>query len=80
MVQNNEENSWHEWSMYVLKELERLNEEVTKLRDGTQKRMMRISNEVAALKVKSGIWGALGGLIPIVVILAIWFVTNHVDK
>ena len=60
-----QQNGWHEWGKYVLKELERLNEcyeEQTKLINGIQ-------IDVAMLKVKSGVWGFAAGLIPAIAIL-----------
>jgi len=54
------ENGWNEWSKHVLAELMRL--------DNGQKEMNTTQNkilvEIAMLKVKAGVWGALAGLIP----------------
>lgn len=52
---------WQEWSKHVLLELERLNDCYEKL-DG---RVNAIREEIASLKVKSGMWGAVGACIPI---------------
>ena len=54
-----------EWE-WLLRELDRINaklDDIPKLRD-----------EIATLKVKSGLWGAVGACIPVVVMLAynIW--------
>jgi len=61
-------NGWKEWSKFVLKELERLNECYETL----DQKMDKLSKEVAMLKVKSGVWGLIGGAIPVAVALAIW--------
>ena len=63
---------WGEWSRYVLKTLERLDEDIKELTD-TIGGMRR---DVVMLQVKSGIWGALGGMIPVIVGLGIWFLTK----
>lgn len=55
-----ETNGWIEWRKYVLKELERLNdcyEEQNKL-------FQQVQVEIAMLRIKSGIWGLIAGLIP----------------
>ncbi len=64
------ENGWGEWSKYVLKELERLNS----CYDGINTQLGRVREEIATLKVKASIWGALGGCLPILIILAIKFI------
>lgn len=60
------ENGWGEWSKHVLKELERLND----CYGGLQKEVQKVRIEIAMLKVKSGIWGGLAGLIPVVLFIA----------
>jgi hypothetical protein len=54
------EDGWNEWSRHVLHELVRLNECYEKIREGQQK----LATDVAMLKVKSGIWGLIAGIIP----------------
>lgn len=53
-------NGWNEWSKHVLTELERL----SKVCDDIRKQQERIRIDIATLKVKSGVWGAIAGLIP----------------
>lgn len=53
-----------EWS-WLLRELDRINE---KLDD-----IPRLREEIATLKVKSGMWGAIGASIPIIIMLALQF-------
>ena len=59
------QNDWNVWSRHVLKELERLNECMIHLDD----EMRKISGELVALRVKSGMWGIIGGALPAVVAL-----------
>jgi len=61
------ENSWDQWAKYVLKELERLNEHYETLREEIGK----IHTEIATLKAKAGLWGAIGAAIPVLLMLAI---------
>lgn len=52
---------WDEWRRYILKELERLNDNYSKLSDVS----VNMRSEIAALKVRAGVWGAIGGAIPV---------------
>jgi len=61
----NEQNDWNVWSHHVLKELERLNESIIHL----DKELREISVEIMALRVKSGMWGIIGGALPAVIAL-----------
>ncbi len=58
--EKNSPNGWNEWAKYVLKELERLNEGQKETND----QMQLLRTDVAMLKVKAGIWGAVAGSIP----------------
>lgn len=61
-------NGWDEYQKLVLTELKRHNE---LLHDLDQK-LNDINVELATLKVKSGIWGVIGGLIPVLTAIAIY--------
>lgn len=39
-------------------------------------KITKILVEIAVLKVKSGIWGAVGGSIPVVILIAIYFIVR----
>jgi hypothetical protein len=64
---NDGKNEWHNWSVHVLRELKRLNDSYSSL----DANFRTIQLEIAMLKVKSGIWGVIGGCIPILVIVII---------
>ena len=58
-------NSWDANAMHVTTELKRL-------ADGYERQvaeLVKIASEIAALKVKAGIWGLMGGAIPVVIMI-----------
>ena len=68
-------NGWSEWSKYVLAELKRLDNSCACL----EKDLQAANLEIAILKVKAGIWGVLGGAIPVIIGLAIYFIHKLVS-
>lgn len=60
-------NGWTEWGRHVLCELERGSTE----REELKKMIAELKQDVTMLKVKSGLWGALGGMIPILVLIGL---------
>lgn len=61
--------SWASWSRFVLAEMKRLNqhldqieEQIASLRNN---QLAQLKLEIAMLKVKSGVWGIMGGAVPI---------------
>jgi hypothetical protein len=72
--------TWEEWSKHILSELKRGNighEEIRKemaLMDRRiQDRFYQMQSEIVSLKVKAGIWGVMGGSIPVFIIIIIEF-------
>lgn len=65
-------NGWNEWGKHVLSELKRFNEWNNELADTQRDILVQIS----ALKVKAGIWGVIGGSVPVIIGLAIWFLRS----
>lgn len=65
-------NEWNEYQEFVLRELKRLNQNVEKL----EEKLDCISRDTAVLKVKAGLWGLLGGAIPIVIALGLYLFKN----
>ena len=64
---------WTEWGRHVLKEQERQHDCIKEL----DMKVNEIITAIEVLKVKAGVWGLLGGLIPILVIIGIWLVTKY---
>lgn len=59
-------NGFDQWKNYIIKELERL----LVIED----KVDLLNIEIAKLKVKSGIWGILGGSVPVVLALTIYLI------
>ena len=62
-----EQNDWSKYEQLVLSELKRISRDVTDIYSHVDK----LREEVAALKVKSGVWGLLGGTIPVIIAVVI---------
>lgn len=65
-------NGWSKWENHVLKEIKRL--ETAHL--ATLAQVSKVREDIAGLKVKSGVWGIIGGTIPIVIVLAFWIIKS----
>jgi hypothetical protein len=62
--------SWNEWGKHVLAELERLSSSCVVIDERVQRidaRVRGIEIEIGMLKVKSGVWGLVGGMIPVLI-------------
>lgn len=76
-------NSFSEWRGYVVRALEDLCCEIKELKAtivAIEKVIFDQNTKIAELVVKSGIWGVIGGLIPIIVLLSIYFINTHFGK
>jgi hypothetical protein len=69
---NKTTNGWNEWSKYVLKELERLNDNYEALQKDFTQQIQEVKIEIATLKVKAGVWGLIAGAIPVAIALIIY--------
>ena len=65
-------NGWSEWQNHVLAELQRLNSCIERM----EKDVTKIHSEIAVLKVKAGLWGALAGAIPGCLAL-VWVIVHY---
>jgi len=64
-----QQNGWQQWSNHVLKELDRLNSGMLTMNN----ELTQLRIEIAMLKVKSGIWGAIGACVPIAIAIAVQY-------
>jgi len=69
-------NGWDEWQRHVLSELKRLNGCWEQQTEKTTQLLVGITELKAQFKIKSGIWGALGGMVPILVAFVIFLITG----
>ncbi len=68
------DDGWKEWSKFVLKELTRLGDAYENLTGKVNDELSQLKAEVAMLKVKSGVYGLVGGAI----LLLIFFISKLV--
>ena len=71
-------NGFEEYRKLIMRELDRLTSEIRHSRNnhnqavqGLYDRIIETEKEIAQLKVRCGIWGLMGGLIPVVTTLII---------
>jgi hypothetical protein len=80
MVANEIDNTWQEYSKLILAELERMSMEIARLNAKLDAfRSDDIANvkvELAMLKVKAGMWGAVAGAIPTIAALLFWLMSK----
>ena len=76
MSEEKGQNGWNEWSKHILSELERLNssyenlmKEVIRINDQTMKDMHALKVDLATLKVKASVWGAIAGSVPVLILI-----------
>lgn len=60
-------NGWTQYQKLVLAELERLSEG----NEAISERLNKIEINIAMLQVKSGLWGLIGGSIPVMIMIAV---------
>jgi len=75
--------NWTKYQKLVLNELERLsgchdkmNNKMDNFQEQIGTKIGEVRIEIAMLKVKSGIWGLMGGLIPVLVLILV----NHFTR
>lgn len=61
-------NGWSEYEKLVLSKLDEHGEKIKCV----DKKVTDVRIEVAGLKVKAGIWGAIAGLIPVSICIGFW--------
>lgn len=64
-------NGWTQYQKLVLAELERHSKQLEQINSQMHKQMSDLQVEIATLKVKSGVWGLMGGLIPVLVLVVL---------
>jgi len=67
------DNRWTTWGKHVLSELERNNNDHVAM----FRRLGEIDRSIVELKLKAGIWGLLGGMIPVVLGLMLFLLKGY---
>ena len=63
------------WSKYEKMVIDKLDEHNNKFND-IESKLTQIQVDIATLKVKASVWGGLAGLVPVVLGLVLFFVTQ----
>lgn len=67
----NQGDDWPSWGKHVLKELERLNENMETNSRQFNEAIGKLEVQVAMLQVKAGIFGLIGGAIPVIIMILV---------
>ena len=62
------------WSKYEKMVIEKLDDHDDKF-NGIENKLTQIQVDIATLKVKAGVWGGIGGLIPVVIAIVMFYAT-----
>jgi len=65
--------SWERYQNLVIDKLDSHSKKFDEVED----HLTKIQIEIATLKVKASLWGGVGGLIPIVIAMVLFFSTNN---
>ncbi len=60
------------WNQCLAKDIQELNESMREI----NAQLLKLHIEVAGLKVKSGVWGLIGGLVPVLIMIAFFILKN----
>jgi len=61
------------WEKQFGKEIKDLKVSINSIRE----HIVELKVDIATLKVKSGLWGLMGGLIPVLILAAVTFLNSH---
>lgn len=70
MTTENGDASWQRYQKLVVGELGRLNDGLERI----EKEITDLKVAIAMLQVKAGVWGLIGGAIPVAISLGVWLV------
>ena len=62
------------WSQYEKMVIDKLDDHDDKF-NGIEDKLTQIQVDIATLKVKAGVWGGIGGLIPAVIAIVMFYAT-----
>lgn len=64
--------NWDKYQEWVIRDLKRLSENIKEI----DNKLDDISKDTAMLKVKAGMWGMIGGALPVIIALAFYLLKN----
>ncbi len=64
------------WYQCLAKGIQEIKEDARESRRLINAQLLKLHIEVAGLKVKSGIWGLIGGLIPVMIMITFFILKN----
>ena len=62
------------WSKYEKMVIDKLDDHDDKF-SGIENKLTQIQVDIATLKVKAGVWGGIGGLIPAIIAIVMFYAT-----
>ena len=65
------------WSKYEKMVIDKLDDHDDKF-NGIEDKLTQIQVDIATLKVKAGVWGGIGGLIPAIIAIVMFYTTQGV--
>ena len=71
---SDDNNGWDEWKNVVLRELKDIRTEQKETRSD----VVNVRLDISRLQIKSGVWGAIGGAIPVVVLIAFEIISRGI--
>ncbi len=66
-------NGWSKWQEHVLAELKRYGVWMGNM----DKSITHIKVKVGKLQVKAGVWGIIGGMVPVTIIVVLWLIKEY---
>lgn len=69
---NNGGSGWQQWGKHVLLELSSINKRIEKV----EEKLVTLNIELVKLQIKAGLWGMMAGSIPVLVWLALYFISK----
>lgn len=71
---------WGQWNKYVLENIKEIKEDMRLLNEKVDTLLLNFAVFEKEMKIKSGIWGAVGSVATIVVILAVILIRHLITK
>ena len=67
-----EDNGWSKYEKMVIDKLDDHDDKFS----GIEDKLSQIQVDIATLKVKAGVWGGIGGLIPAIIAIVMFYATS----